>query len=176
MKKIILVLMFAFLIPSYCLASQIYEKEDLYLYNCGPLQQYNMVNANDASLILGEILDETYTNKISRYDAHIIMESGSIWIDRATNKTDVGQIGRLIVTKQDVYTNKGIIIGSLDTDIIKKYGTPGFIYLNNIKEYDGIIKQWYLYFYKDGIRRIVFGLNYDNKVSAIGFSMYPGGI
>lgn len=173
MKKVIFALMFILLLSSNCFAAQIFKEEDLYLHNCGPLQIYNKVNVNDASSILGEILDESYTdNGVQRY-AYIIMEGGEIYIDLATNRTEAGQIGRLIATRQDVYTNKGITIGSKDTDLIKAYGTPGNIRLSNN---EGTIKQWYLYFYKDGIRRIFFGLNYDNQVAAIGFSMLPYGI
>ena len=177
MKKVIFAIMFILLLSSNCFAAQIFKEEDLYIHNCGPLQIYNKVNVNDASSILGEILDESYTdNGVQRY-AYIIMEGGEIYIDLATNRTEVGQIGRLIAKRQDAYTNKGIKIGSKDTDLIKAYGTPGFININSKKlNNEVVIKQWYLYFYKDGCRRIFFGLNYNNQVAAIGFSMLPYGI
>nr|DAW30209.1 MAG TPA: CAP-associated protein [Caudoviricetes sp.] len=189
MKKITLVI-FAFIFLSVfnlsakVIAAGSTNVDDLFLINCGPLQAEKYTTINDASRILGEILTENYiySDGVARSsEATILFENGIITLnynDKPTiNKDDSGKIYKIICTKPNVSTIRGISIGSSENLIVSKYGTPGTIIKNTKAEYNGIVAYWYAYHNKyNPIWALFFGINSKGQTSAIGFTGSAKGI
>lgn len=156
---------------------QLTDKNELYISNLGILQLGNKASVNEATTVLGKIYDCRFVKNDAAYFANATLQHGEIWIDQSENKNTSGPIGRVLSTKPGIHTSRGIGLGDSKQKIVNLYGNPGFIMdVSEKSKYVVAVDQWYMYFYKDRLSRLIFGLDYNGNVYCIGYSNYAGGI
>ena len=179
MKRIMMIVFFvmSMCIPSF--ASQV-TPDECYIYNVGDVQIGRRTSANDAYPVLGEVLSiQPGISSEAYIPLHIICENGSIWIgsvDPNANADTVETVERIIWTKSDVYTTKGIHIGDSIKKVYEAYGYPSLSLINKKPEYNGIVKHWNMYS-PTGMHLEHLGFGSSNGiVTAIVVSKMAGGL
>jgi hypothetical protein len=124
---------------------------------------------NGAIAYLGNCTNVKYDWNDAWCGAHAWFDYGEAWIEYAKDTNTEGAVSRVIITKPNFVTQRGIQVGDDEKRVVLLYGQPDSIHQNG-----------YVYFVKrngvkDGVRRIVFHID-DNKVDYIAYSQTPGGI
>ncbi|MCI6085161.1 hypothetical protein [Selenomonas sp.] len=181
-KKIIFLLCMVFFVmtPVIQASSRPVTPAECYIYNAGNIQLGKSTSIENAYPVLGEMLSMTQGVPSEAYiPMYAICERGTIWLDdisgNATTET-YARIMRVIFTKSDVYTMKGIHIGDDIQKVYKLYGYPLVSKQNKMPAYDGIVDHWDSYAPIGGrMEHLGFGSK-NGKVVAIYISRTPGGL
>lgn len=127
-------------------------------------------SVNEATAYLGNCTNVKYDWNDAWCGAHAWFDYGEVWIEYAKDANTKGAVSRVIITKPNFVTQRGIQVGDDEKKVVLLYGQP-----------DSIHQKGYVYFVKrngvkEGLRRIVFHIDDNNKVDYIAYSQTPGGI
>lgn len=155
-------------------AAAVVSGDDVAMPNMPRLEITKDISINDAVKYLGDFSSAQYDVRETWYGAHATFEYGEIWLEKVGNAATPGRIARVIVSKPQFVTHRGIFMGEELQKVIDAYGQPDRI-VNDEKG----TKQ-YVYSVKENAKmkmmRIVFHINKNNQVDYIAYSRFMGGI
>lgn len=148
--------------------------DDVMMPNMPGLEITKDASINDAGKYLGEFRSVQYDVREAWYGAHATFEYGEIWLEKVGNSVAMGKVARVIVSKPQFVTHRGIFMGEDLQKVIDAYGQPDRI----VNDKEGT-KQ-YVYSVKENAKmkmmRIVFHINKNSQVDYIAYSRFMGGI
>jgi hypothetical protein len=153
---------------------------ECYIHNAGNIQLGRRTCIHSAYPVLGEILMFQPPVRSEMYiPLHAICEQGSIWLatlDYGATPDTFAEIDRVIWTKKNIYTTKGIHIGDPIQKVYDAYGYPTISTPNRLHEYNGIVSHWDTYDSSThGLIHMGFGSR-NGYVTAIYVSRMAGGL
>ena len=142
---------------------QLFDQREFVLEN-DTLTKGKLTTIKQAVAELGElkevrvIYEEKDHKPVKAWMTHAFYDKGDLWMEGQVAPDQIAPVGRLITSRTDVATAKGLQVGDDFTKIIELYGEPQYIHWNKLSKDDYLdVDRWFIYFcqepYEKGIRK-----------------------